>query len=314
MGRSNGAGSLRVIGMVIYTYSVLEERLDPLWAWIQHVEEWAERSFGWFDFMPHARFSVRSWKATSKNRARLYERLAAEQPWFTIGFSWPSAHEPVSLSKGFRVTIISRPQPDQGESYRSPSFLYLEVHPEVLHSAPVGVRGLLKLGIEAWNILGGIYGWIDVETGIPLQDDIFRNATHVSDNFIPPALRQDFRRWQIIEPHLDKRVWKAFWGNLLGAEHLRQLGDIRELRRADPRYRLLPEYLERAYQGGVERLRACGCYEDWLDLANGGVLLTLSSSPLDWFTTLVQDRLARLQQCLGQVAVGEWDDPSHGFI
>ncbi len=41
------APTVRVVGMVIYTYAVLEERLDPLWAWLHRVKAWAGHSFAW---------------------------------------------------------------------------------------------------------------------------------------------------------------------------------------------------------------------------------------------------------------------------
>jgi hypothetical protein len=189
-----------------------------------------------------------------------------------------------------------------------PSYMALIAHPEVLMQSTTGVAGFLDLGARAWQIVNGVYGFIDVETGVSLQDDILRNFAHLFDSTVPPKYHQEFRKWQDLMPKLDKRVWKAFWGNFLGAEHLRQLGGIQEMRRADPRYRLLPEYLERAYQQGVERLRACDCYHEWRDLANGGVLLTLSASPLDALEVPVQARRARLQKALGQLAIGPWDD------
>lgn len=189
------------------------------------------------------------------------------------------------------------------ESYRTPSYIYLQVHPEVLVRSPGGISGFLDLGMQAWAIVDGVYGFIDVETGIPLQDAISRNAFHLFDSTVPPEYHREFRKWQELMPRLDKRVWKAFWGNFLGAEHLQELGGIRELRRADPLYRILPEYLEQAYQQGIRRLRESNGYHEWRELAKGGVLLTLSASPLEWFEKEVQERRVKLQEALEPIAL-----------
>jgi len=297
-------GEIHAIGMAIYTYAVLEERLEGLWAWLEAIERWTGQAFAEFDFSPRSKQSLRVWKATAKNRDKLYKRLQVEQPWFTLGFAWPTSKEPTHRVKGIHVAITSRPQPVRGgESYRTPSYIYLEVHPEVITQSTMGISGFLDLGAQGWQIIDGVYGFIDVETGIPLQDNISRNAIHLFDSTVPPEYHREFRKWQELMPKLDKRVWKAFWGNFLGAEHLRQVGGIQEMRRADPLYRLLPEYLERAYQQGIDCLRTCGCYEQWRELAGGGVLLTLSSSPLEWFDPGVQERQKQLQAVLASIAL-----------
>ncbi len=301
---------IRVIGMVIYTYAILEERLEELWNWLKRVEEWSGQPYAEFHFSSRAKQSLRVWKATERNRAKLYDRLHAEQPWFVLDFGWPrgALDNVLSKTKGLDVALRSRPQPSRGgESYRSPSYIWLGMHPEVLIQSSTGVSGLLELGVQAWEIIDGVYGFIDVETGIPLRDDILRNAIHLFDSTVPKEYEMEFLLWVHARSELDKRVWKAFWGNFLGAEHLRQLGGIEEMRRADPLYRRLPEYLEQAYQQGRARLRESSCYHEWRDLAHGGVLLTLSESPLDWFEKQVQERKACLQEVFGQVALGPWD-------
>jgi hypothetical protein len=293
---------IRAIGMVIYTYERLEERLDPLWDWLHHVEQWANRSYAEFDFVPRGKQSLRVWKATHQNRTKLYQRLQTEA-WFSFSLGWPRGALRIS-SPPLYVCVTSRPQPERGmESYRTPSYVYLQANPDVIQASTGGVKGFVRLGIAAWEIVEGVYGFIDVETGIPLQDDIFRNAIHLFDSTVPPEYHREFRAWQELMPKLDKRVWKAFWGNFLGAEHLRQLGGIQELRRADPLYQLRPEYLAQAYQQGKELLRASKSYVGWYELAGGGVLLTLSASPLEWFEKEVQERRERLQAVLAPIAL-----------
>jgi len=293
---------IRAIGMVIYTYERLEERLDPLWDWLHHVEQWANRSYAEFDFVPRGKQSLRVWKATHQNRTKLYQRLQTEA-WFSFSLGWPRGALRIS-SPPLYVCVTSRPQPERGmESYRTPPYVYLQAHPDVIQASTGGMEGFVRLGMAAWEIVEGVYGFIDVETGIPLQDDIFRNAIHLFDSTVPPEYHREFRAWQELMPKLDKRVWKAFWGNFLGAEHLRQLGGIQELRRADPLYQLRPEYLAQAYQQGKELLRASKSYVGWYELAGGGVLLTLSASPLEWFEKEVQERRERLQAVLAPIAL-----------
>ena len=294
---------IRAVGMVIYTYERLEQRLDPLWDWLHRVEQWAGRPYAEFHFSSRIKDSIRIWKATPKNRAQLYQRLQTEQPWFVLDFGWPQGSLR-SISPPLYVCIASEPQPwHGGESYRTPSYVYIEAHPQVLLQSSEGIPGFLELGMQAWAIINGVYGFIDLETGLPLQDNISRNIHHLFDSTVPPEYHREFRAWQELMPKLDKRVWKAFWGNFLGAEHLRQLGGIQELRRADPLYQLRPEYLEQAYQRGKEILRASKSYVGWYELAGGGVLLTLSASPLEGLEKEVQERRERLQAVLAPIAL-----------
>jgi hypothetical protein len=292
--------------MVIYTYNMLEVHLDGLWDWLREVERWSGQPYAEFSFSPRGKALFRIWKATPKNMANLHQRLQTEQPWGTLYIGWPTGaqREWQYVTKGMYISIGSNPQPWRGgEGYRSPSEVYLEVRPDVLLEGSTGISGFVDLGMRLWETIEGVYGFIDVETGIPLQDDIHRNAIFLFDDSIPPEYHREFRKWQELMPHLDRRIWKAFWGNFLGAEHLQELGGIRELRRADPLYRLLPEYLEQAYQHGLERLRASDGYHEWRELAGGGVLLTLSASPLEWFEKEVQERRARLQEALKPIAL-----------
>lgn len=297
---------IQTVGMVMYTYAILEEYLDDLWNWLRDVESWSGQPCVEFHFASRAKESSRVWKATAENRTKLYHRLRTEQPWLGIDFGYPAGtlKQGSFATKGIYVSVVSREQPVRGmERYRIPSYIYIEVHPQVLSESVTGVSGLLDLGEQIWRISEGVYGFIDLQMNIPLQDNILRNAAHLFDSTVPPKYHDEFRKWQELMPLLDRRTWKAFWGNFLGAEHLRRLGGIEDMRRADPRYRLLPEYLEQAYQKGVDRLRACDCWERWQALSDGGVLLTLSPSPLDWFAPQVQDRRKRLQAALGAVAL-----------
>jgi hypothetical protein len=294
------------IGMVIYTYDVLEKCLDDLWEWLQRVESWSGELYAEFHYSSRAKESQRIWKATAKNRANLHHLLQTEQPWLGLDFGYPAGtlEKGPSTTRGLYVSVVSREQPLHGmERYRMPSYVYLETHSEVLSQSVTGVPGFLNLGKQVWEFAAGTYGFIDVEIGIPLQDRILRNAAHLFDSTVPPEYRQEFRQWQKLMPQLSRRVWKAFWGNFLSAEHLRQLGGIQELRHADPHYRLLPKYLEQAYQKGVTLLRACGCYEEWQELTNEGILVTLAPSPMDWFDPSVQERRSKLQAAIEAIAL-----------
>jgi hypothetical protein len=302
---------VRAVGMAIYTYAELEKRLNSIWEWLQALELWLGHGYAEYGFVMRGKESARIWKATPTNRARLYERLQNEQPWYLLNLGWPAGtlHTFPSLTKGMSVALKSEPPPKRRmERYRTPSYLSVILHPDVFTLSNTGMEGLLKLGQQAWQLCDGAYGFIDVETGIPLHDHLLRNIDHLHGSLVPPEYDQEFRKWQDIMPNLNQRVWKAYWGNFLCQEHLQRLGGVQEMRRADPRYRLLPEYLETSWRQGRERLQACACFHELRDLANGGVLLTLSASPLDWFDAMVQNRRVQLQDVLGHLALGPWDD------
>jgi len=293
---------IRAVGMVIYTYEILEERREALWAWLQQVEIWSGRQYAEFSFEPWSRKSIRVWKATPRNRENLYQRLQEEQPWCVLHLGWPRGALKSYEVQRLEVVIKSWTGLRRETGSRIPSHVYLKVHPDVLVESRGGVLGFLELGIRAWELIGGVYGFIDVETGVPLQDHLDRNVDRLYDSTVPPAYHREFRAWQDLESKLDRRVWKAFWGNFLGAEHLRQLGGIQALRRADPLYELKPEYLAQAYREGVERLRGSGAWVGWWELAGGGVLVTLSASPLEWGEAAVQARWQRLQALLRPIS------------
>ena len=295
--------NIRAVGMVIYTYAVLEERLDALWAWVKRVERWSGVTFSSYDFTARNKPTHGHGQATPGNRKRLYRRLQTQQPWFTWGYLWPT-EELIRVSHGIHLAITSRPQPERnGERFRSPSYIFLEAHVDILKSEVERMRDFVALGAQAWDIAGGSYGFIDVETGTPLRDRVLRNAIHLFDSTVQPEFHNEFREWQMLMPVLNRRVWKAFWGNFLGAEHLQSLGGVKDLQRADPQRQMLPEYQEQAYRTGLQKLNACGCFHQLEPLAGGGVMGCLSESPLDWFEPEVQARVERLQNTLGTLTL-----------
>jgi hypothetical protein len=180
--------------------------------------------------------------------------------------------------------------------------------PQVLARSQAKPSRILELGALLWQVVNGVYGFIDVDTGVPLRDDLFRNIDFLYSNLLPPEHAPEFRMWQQLMHCLNRRVWKAFWGNFLGDEHLQEMGGVRDMQRADPRYRRLPEYEEAARQAALLRLRACPGQQR--ALANRGVLVTLSDSPLDWFDPDMPQRVDLLQSALGRVALGAWDGGS----
>jgi hypothetical protein len=300
---------VQAVGMVIYTYHGLEERFERLWDWILQVETWTRTTCAEFHFSSRAKQSRRIWKATPENRQNLQARLYEEQPWSILDFGWPAGvlrSTPAEM-KGWEVAFGSRLQPTPGTTgYRRPSYIYLEVHPDILTNSTTGVEGLLNLGVNLWQLVDGVYGFIDVETGVPLQDDISRNVIQLFDSTVPTHYHQEYRLWQRLDNQIDKRVWKSFWGNFLSSEHLRQLGGIKEIRSAN-RNQSRAESLDQAYKQGTARLQGIDCLERQIALANDGVCVTLSHSPLDWFQPAVQECQHQLQHTLGQVAIGEWD-------
>ncbi|MFN8474603.1 MAG: hypothetical protein U0822_20605 [Anaerolineae bacterium] len=308
--------TVQAIGMVIYTYSVLEERLEGILKWFEAVESWSCRPYAEFVFSPRAKNSIRIWKASPKNRLQLYQRLQVEQPWSWLHFGLPRGGLRSSPRRtgGLEVALGSRPQPWRGgESYRSPSEVYLEVHPQVLAESATGISGFLELGRQLWELLDGVYGFIDVETGVPLQDNFSRNAIQLFDNSVPKEYYEEYGQWQRLGSRLHKHVWKAFWGNYLGADHLRRLGGLQDMRRAHPRWSILPEYLVASYENGVERLRRCDCTYEWQPLASEGVLLTLSASPLEWCEPSTQEHRVALDAALAPIALAAAFEDSNWF-
>lgn len=298
------------VGIALYTYDALEARADAIWGWVEDVEAWSGRPFVQFAFAPRAKpLSTRVWKASPANRSKLRERLNSEQPWDHLHMAWPSVHGQSPVAEGALLWLGCEAPPARGmEAHRRPTVLYFSANSSLFTLERV--QSFVALAVRGWQIVGGARGFIDVNTGVPLHDDLFRNAVLGADSTIPDPYLREYYGWQRVKPSLDKRVWRVCWGNFLNPEVLRQVGGIQEMRRADERYRLLPEYLERAYAQGVTKLRECTCFHEWRELGNGAVFLSLSPSPLDWFSEEVQARRERLQQALGHVAVGPWDwDP-----
>jgi len=296
---------VRAIGLTIYTYSVLEEKTDQLWEWFQKVEKWSGRFYEDFVFASRDKESSRIWRATSKNKENLYGRLQTELPWDVLIFSWPknSLRSNPYHVEGVHISMKSCPQPWKGgESYRIPSYLSIIFNPDILFQFPLSIEGFLQLGIEAWEIIQGVYGFVDVETGVPLQDNLLRNIAHIMSNLVPPDHFEEFQQWQSAIPVLDKKIWKPFWGNFLGSKHIEEIGGFKELRKADP-YTPYDEVSRIVYEKGIEILRNCQYYEEWHNLKNKGVLLTLSQSPTDWFQEETQTRREGLGKILKKVAI-----------
>jgi hypothetical protein len=299
--------TINLVGMAVYTYGVLEESLDPLWQWLEAIERWSGRQYAELNYSPRYKENRKVWPATTKNRAKLLDQLRDRSPWTAIQLGWPEGamEHFAGKTKGLNVVISSSNQLGPGmDAYRNPSYICLLVHPQALSDSTTGIAGVLDLGIQAWSIISGVYGFVDVETRIPLHDHLMRNIAHLYSNLVPKGYEREFLRWVRIGAHLDRRVWQAFWANFLGAGHMQQMGGLKRLRQGDPYSR----HEEQAYEIGKRRLQECGCSAGWYDLSNKGVLLTLSESPLNWLTPEVQTKRERLQQTFGQVAVGPWDD------
>lgn len=298
--------TIRAVGLVVYAYGVLEERLEALWDWFGEVEAWVGQPFAEYYFTPRGKQSLRIWKATRQNRERLLERLRVEQPWFVLDLGWPAGTLKARAyqTEGADVALKSREQPWKGGAdYCWPSYLSLIAHRSLLEREG-SVDGLLQLAMSAWRAIDGVYGFIDIETGVPPQADLIHTFDHLLSNLITPEYDQEFTAWQLLRSYLDRRVWKAFWGNLLGAEHLIRLGGIEELRRSDAPYRRrLPEFEQQAYREGTRILQESSGYHRWLDLDNQGVLLTLSESPLTWYDHDEQQRRQALDKALTKIAL-----------
>lgn len=296
--------NIRAVGMAIYTYSVVEQRAEELWSWIESVERWSGKEFEEYYFTPAAKRVSGPKRLAHHNRLALVDRLRTENPWFAWGIAWPTLEKRIHLVGGVQISVKSRPQPERGkERYRAPSCVFLHTHADLLKASLTQATAFTALGIQLWRAIDGVYGFIDVETGIPLQDNLLRNAIHLFDSTVPLELNNEFRQWQRLMPVLNRRVWKSFWGNFLGAEHLQRLGGIEELQRADPQRRMLPEYREQAQIAGLRRLEECACLQRVEPLSSGSVLTTLSESPMEWFEPKVQARAKQLQNTLSTLTM-----------
>lgn len=74
--------NMRTVGMVIYTYSTLEQRFKELWEWVEAIERWSGKSFTTYYFTPEAKRTSKAKSLTLKERERLSERLQLETPWY----------------------------------------------------------------------------------------------------------------------------------------------------------------------------------------------------------------------------------------
>jgi hypothetical protein len=292
---------IREIGLVIYSYGAIEDHLEMIWNWISEIEIWFGRTFAEYIFIRRGKESHRLWKNTSKNRLNLYSRLQIEKPWFVLGFGWPegclNAHPGQSM--GIKIFIKSWPQKDPDSNrVRWPSYISILVHPDVVSQKDNRFAGLLDLGVQAWDIIDGVYGFIDVDTGVPLQDDLLRNIDFFMSNLIPKEFQGEFRKWQEIQPYLGKKIWKIFWANFINANHITTLGDIAEMRRSDP-YRHLEELQAIAYDKGIEKLiNNSKNFHELRCLSHKGMLITISPSPLEWSDAWVQERRKIIQELI----------------
>jgi hypothetical protein len=293
---------IRAIGAVIYTYGILEDTLDQLWDWLLKVEAWSGHPYEEYVFSRRGKDSHRLWKMNAKNRERLFLRLNTEKPWFLVTLSWPKDDLktfPIK-TKGIQVTIKSWGQPwKRGEGYRTPSYVSILFHPKIL-VGEIKIKELLDLCAEAWGFTNGVYGFIDIETGIPLQDNLARNIDHLMSNLVPKEHFQEFYQWVMIKPELHRKIWKVFWCNLIGAGHIRQLGGYKELRKANP-YQPESELLAVAYERGKNLL--LGDLERYLALDRGGFLFTLCDSPMDWFDDETQLKKNEMQTVFNSIAI-----------
>lgn len=294
---------IRAVGLVIYTYTTLENHLDDIWQWFQEVEKWFGLPYSELIFFPQNKRPGKVLDASQTNRKRLYNRLQKDIPWSLISFGAPKGILNSSItddSGAIDVTIKSWPPAKHGqESYRTPSYMSIQVSPDMFHD-PQKIAGFIELGIKAWSIAEGTYGFIDLDTGIPPNDNFIRNTACILSNLIPPRYVQEFKEWQSIQSKLNKRIWKVFWGNYLSQEHIQQLGGYAELRRADY-YRPQAEILEESWQAGKKIV-----YEklsEVLELPDKGFFFKLSQTPLNWEKAEIQQKRRNFQEILSPMSI-----------
>jgi hypothetical protein len=293
----------REVGLGIFSYKPLEILLDSLWEWIYDVEQWYAEPYSELLFSPQNKRPGKILEASPTNRRRLHKRLQDDVPWNLIVFGTPRGILSKSVSeysKGLYVTIKSYPQPKRGaENYRHPSYLSIIVDPNIFLDDKKTIE-FIHLGARIWSITEGVYGFIDIDTGIPPSDNLARNIACVVSNLIPPEHFQEFKEWQDILPVLNKRLWKAFWGNYISIEHIQQLGGYAKMRRADW-YRPQSEILDESWQKGKFLLKEE--IGELLELSNKGYFFRSSTSPLDWLEPETQRKRKKIQEVLASISI-----------
>ncbi len=291
------------IGLVIYTYEPLENRLDPLWDWFRLVEEWYGNPYKELSFSARNKKLGKIHTASSINRNKLYKRLIDNKSWNLLSMGTPNgvlSNFISDLPKGINATLKSVQQPKLGgESYRTPSYLSIIVDPMIFNDVNQ-INGFIDLGIKAWSIVNGIYGFIDINAGIPPSDNLVRNFACVVSNLIPIEYIQEFKEWQLILSKLNKRIWKVFWGNFISREHIQMIGGYDRMRKEDY-YRPQQELLEISWNKGHQLLE--GIAETVINLPNNGMFLSLSINPLDWLEEKTQNQQKILQNILGSISI-----------
>jgi hypothetical protein len=294
---------IRTIGLVIYTYNNLEDYLDPIWDWVQTIEAWYEKPFAELHFLPRNKKGGKVIEASLSNRVRLHTRLKNEKPWTLISFGYPRDILKGYLgevSNGVVVSMLSSPKSKYGEeAYRYPSRLTIEVDPSVFRKTGK-TADFITLGSQAWSITQGVYGFIDIDTGISPNDNLIRNFACVVSNLIPQEHLQEFKEWQAILPTLDKRIWKVFWGNYLSREHIQQLGGYADMRRSDW-HRSQSEIIVESLEKGQELLN--NSTGNLIKLPNDGYFFQLSDTPLNWTQQETQIKRRNIQEIFEPISI-----------
>ncbi len=294
---------IRAVGLVIYSYNNLEDYQEPVWDWIQKVEGWYGEPFAEFIFNPRNKRIGKVLQASPPKRNKLRNRMQNEMPWSLIYLGFPKSILSgyiADFPSGLVVSIVSYPKSSQGqEAYRHPSRLSIEVDPNIFRK-PDKAAEFISLGSHAWSIIEGIYGFIDVDTGISPNDNLARNFGCAISNLIPQEHFPEFREWQSIQPVLNKKIWKIFWGNYLSQEHIQQIGGYADLRRADW-YRPQEEIILESSKKG--KLLLDKATENQVKLAKGGLFFQLSNSPLSWLQPETQIKRKNIQESLASISI-----------
>jgi hypothetical protein len=294
---------VRSVGLVIYTYVELEEQLNLLWEWTESTQSWSGKNFTEFYYSPGEKGLKKIHKKTRKNLAKLYTRLQTERPWRQVNFGVPDGtiYYSATATKGIDVTWVSYSPVCQGsDTSRKPSYVYIIASSDNFRE-PGKVNEFVNLGRRAWEIVQGVYGYIDIETEISPKDNLVRDFSRFMSNLIPPHYFNEFREWQKIAPVLDKKIWKVFWGNFLGKHHLQQIGGYQELRRADY-YRPAPEIKKISLDRGKQILQG-KAYEE-IAIAQDGIYFQLSPLPFDTeYFEMLQTNRHPLQSILEPISI-----------
>jgi hypothetical protein len=178
---------------------------------------------------------------------------------------------------------------DVCSAYDRPSACYLHVVPDVLDPGRVGQANawLLPFITQATELFKPYYGFVHIgDWGL----NWYLYASGMPDSSFPVEGSLDVDMFSSADT-LRVRVPRVYWGNLLSTEHIKQLGNVDELRAWELGSQEWDVYHNTVPTEEYRRLAGIppaepGTRADWpvqvYEPQEGYIFFTLTSDPLDW--------------------------------